>query len=966
MLPYFCRDNKTQTIMKTKGLKIFLSSFAMVSMMSQAQVSEPKNIIFLIGDGMSYNTITATNYYTNGEDLIAPFQKFPVSHAMSTYNGTSMQEYRSDSAWISFKWVAQKGNYTDSAPAATAFSTGKKTYDGAIGVDMNKNNLTHFMEYAKEIGKSAGVVSSVQFSHATPAAHVAHNENRNNYSDIANEMLNSDMDVIIGAGHPDYDDNANARSQKEYKYVGGESTWEQLVAGKLNNWSFTDDSAKVAEYANGKNLPERLVVVPKVASTLQQGRKGDNVQVPYADSMNKGVNSLAELSTAALNVLAQNEKGFVVMIEGGAIDWANHANQKGRMIEEQIDFNKTVDAVIKWVEANGGWENNLVVVTSDHECGYLLGEKDGDNKFTTNPIVNNGKGNVPGMKYNSGDHTNMLVPVYAKGAGAEVISLFADRVDPLRGQFIDNTEIAQTFFLLWQDVAAGKQIKNVIYMVSDGWGENQIKATNYYMGEEQAFESFPTKMFMSTYHGMGKMGSKEIADYFTSYNSELAWANPDYIDIKPTDSAPAATAMGTGKKTYDGSINMSTELEKMETLAEVAKAKGKAAGVISSVEFSHATPAAFGAAHNLSRNEYAEIANEMLLSKLDLIMGAGHPEYDDNGQPRENKEYQYVGGETTWNALKEGTLNNRNFTDDRARIEEIAAGNNIPENLVFVAKAATTLQQARAGEDKNTVNFDNFNQSVPSLKDMAKASLNILNKDNDGFFLMIEGGAIDWANHANEKGRLIEEQNDFNKSVDAVIEWVEENSNWDETLLIVTGDHETGYLGGEEMKDLGKSTIKDNGKGVMPGMKYYSGNHTNQLIPFYAKGACADALVQLAGNHDKVRGYYIENTQTAMLTKLLWGQLDDSSTGIENAESSFYQNDNLKVICNDGEATIITPSIEGKAVVRIIDITGKVIMSQDIMINSDGQATISTGDNKGIFFIALSQGNRTYTAKCMF
>lgn len=951
--------------MKTKGLKFILTSFAMVSMVGHAQVSEPKNIIFLIGDGMSYNTVTAANYYTDGKDSVTAFQNFPVSYAMSTYNGTSMQEYRSDSAWISFNWVAQKGHYTDSAPAATAFSTGKKTYDGAIGVDMNKENLTHFMEYAKTIGKSAGVVSSVQFSHATPAAHVAHNANRNNYSEIANEMLNSDMDVIIGAGHPDYDDNAGIRSEKVYDYVGGKETWEQLVSGSLNNWVFTDDSTQVARYANSENLPERLVVVPRVASTLQQGRKGDNTQVPFADSMNKGVNSLAELSTAALNVLGQNENGFVVMIEGGAIDWANHANQKGRMIEEQIDFNKTVDAVIKWVEANGGWENNLVVVTSDHECGYLLGEKDDDNKFTTNPVVNNGRGEVPGMKYNSGDHTNMLVPVYAKGAGADVLSLFADRVDPLRGQFIDNTEIAQTFFLLWQDVAEKKQIKNVIYMVSDGWGENQIKATNYYMGETQAYESFPTKLFMSTYHGMGKMGSKDIVDYFTSYNSELAWTNPDYIDIRPTDSAPAATAMGTGKKTYDGSINMSTDLEKMETLAEVAKAKGKAAGVISSVQFSHATPAAFGAAHNLSRNEYAEIANEMLLSKMDLIMGAGHPEYDDNGQPRDNKEYKYVGGEATWEALKDGNLNERNFTDDRERIEEIAEGNNVPENLVFVARAATTLQQARSGEDKNVVNFDDFNQSVPSLKDMTKASLNILNKDEDGFFIMIEGGAVDWANHANEKGRLIEEQNDFNKSVDAAIEWVEENSNWDETLLIVTGDHETGYLGGEEMKDLGESQIKDNGKGVMPGMKYYSGNHTNQLIPFYAKGACADILSRIASNHDKVRGYYIDNTQTAMLVKLLWGQLDDASTGIEDVENSFYQNENLKVVSNDGEATLITPAVKGEAVVRIIDITGRVIMSQDVVIGEDGRATVSTGENKGLFFVALSQNNRTYTAKCI-
>ena len=130
----------------------------------------------------------------------------------------------------------------------------------------------------------------------------------------------------------------------------------------------------------------------------------------------------SELSLAAINVLSANDKGFVLMIEGGAIDWANHANQKGRMIEEQIDFNNAVGSVIAWVEKNGGWDNNLVVVASDHECGYLLGPNDGDNNPNTNPIINKGKGHVPDMKYNSGNHTNMLVPVYAKGSGAELFT----------------------------------------------------------------------------------------------------------------------------------------------------------------------------------------------------------------------------------------------------------------------------------------------------------------------------------------------------------------------------------------------------------------------------------------------------------------------------------------------------------------------------------------------------------------
>ena len=87
---------------------------------------------------------------------------------------------------------------------------------------------------------------------------------------------------------------------------------------------------------------------------------------------------------------------------------------------------------------------------------------------------------------------------------------------------------------------------------------------------------------------------------------------------------------------------------------------------------------------------------------------------------------------------------------------------------------------------------------VPNLALMTKGALNVLDNDPDGFFLMVEGGAVDWANHANQLGRLIEEQNDFNDAVDVAIEWIKANGGWEKNLLIVTGDHECGYLTGAD------------------------------------------------------------------------------------------------------------------------------------------------------------------------
>ena len=135
------------------------------------------------------------------------------------------------------------------------------------------------------------------------------------------------------------------------------------------------------------------------------------------------------------------------MIEGGAVDWANHANLLGRMIEEQDDFNNSYDAVIEWINTNSNWDESLVIVTSDHETGYLWGPDSGA-PDTFNPIVDNGAGNMPGFEYYSSNHTNSLVPLYAKGIGSELFENYAVNEDSVRGFYIDNTNIAHVIFEL--------------------------------------------------------------------------------------------------------------------------------------------------------------------------------------------------------------------------------------------------------------------------------------------------------------------------------------------------------------------------------------------------------------------------------------------------------------------------------------------------------------------------------------
>jgi len=145
-----------------------------------------------------------------------------------------------------------------------------------------------------------------------------------------------------------------------------------------------------------------------------------------------------------------------VMIEGGAIDWACHANSLPRLIEEEIEFNRAVETVVNWVEKKSNWDETLLIVTGDHETGYITGPGSGpDNddindsiKPIWNPLVNNGAGNLPGIWWHSGGHTNSLIPIFVKGNGSELFLKYADDNDPVRGAYIDNTEIAKVIFNL--------------------------------------------------------------------------------------------------------------------------------------------------------------------------------------------------------------------------------------------------------------------------------------------------------------------------------------------------------------------------------------------------------------------------------------------------------------------------------------------------------------------------------------
>lgn len=436
---------------------------------------------------------------------------------------------------------------------------------------------------------------------------------------------------------------------------------------------------------------------------------------------------------------------------------------------------------------------------------------------------------------------------------------------------------------------------NVILLIGDGMGYNHVDATSiYFFGEtgQLTFEGPEwLKIAQSTYPAIIKTGSEKV--FATGYNPRAAWNDTAYLKRDYTDSGAAGTALSTGFKTYLGSIGIGIEGDTLLNATQHAKAIGKSAGVVTSVQLSHATPAAFSA-HNESRNNYEQIARQMILeSKLDVIIGCGHPFFNNSGLPAE-LDYKYVGGADVWRQLSQEepvtkfTIENKTYQiadingdghsdpwkliTDIKDFSEIASGNNLPTRLIGIPRVHTTLQQSRAGSEELLPFAHPKTPEIPTLELMTMAALSILNQNPNGFFLMVEGGAIDWAGHDNHPGRMIEEMEDFVNTITSVVDWVETHSSWEETLVVITSDHETGMLWGEADGSNVLTPVKNNGKGQLPGLEWYSGDHTNALVPVYARGKGSEIYRSFADEYDPVRGPFIQNTEIPKAVFLLWGK----------------------------------------------------------------------------------------------
>jgi len=470
---------------------------------------------------------------------------------------------------------------------------------------------------------------------------------------------------------------------------------------------------------------------------------------------------------------------------------------------------------------------------------------------------------------------------------------------------------AMLLALCASQVALAAKARNIIIFVSDGGGYNAFLAASLYQHGRPGAQPYDQPAWvkyacrtspLSYYYSSARNGDSNDYDPATAWDGqlEIPYTSTRFSTIRfkgysalqqgLTDSAAAGTSLATGYKAHTGRINYadgptySSPAVHLQSIAELAKAAGLRTGVVTSVEWTDATPATLGGAHNSWRSSHREIANEMLSSgTLDLIMGASHPEYDRSGAPRqptEEKAYDIVGGWSTWQQLCSGSHpRGWKLIQTKADFQSLCSGPT-PGRLLGIPRVLLTLQQQRQSRDWNRDGIvdaadiraapafgDPPNDTVPTLAAMTRGALNVLGHGESGFYLMVEGGAVDWAAIARQPGRLVEEQIDLNNSIQAAIDWVYSHSSWDETLVIITADHETGLVWGVNSDTIPFEPLNNHGCGKTPATWFNAKGHSTSLVPLYARGPAAGLFALRVVGTDPVRGKYVDNTSVFEIMK---------------------------------------------------------------------------------------------------
>ncbi len=318
--------------------------------------------------------------------------------------------------------------------------------------------------------------------------------------------------------------------------------------------------------------------------------------------------------------------------------------------------------------------------------------------------------------------------------------------------------------------------KKIILMIGDGMGLTHITAGGIAKKTALALEKF-------RHIGLVKTHSTKLI----------------------TDSAASATAMATGQKTYNGAIAMDEKQKKLKTIVEMGEENDWATGIVTSTHVTHATPACFFAHQAERRNVNESVALEFMSTNIEVLMGGGWKYFNNRSDGRD--------------LLAEAEKKGYKVVDKIEKLKD-----EVPDKTICLISPELPERYKLRGD---------------FLPQATQKTLEILNNYNQ-FFVMIEGGQIDWGGHGKNSEYIIEEMLDFDRAVAKALAFAEKDGN---TLLIVTADHETGgyAINGGDLKT-----------GEVQGA-FTSDYHTGTMVPIFAYGVGAESF---AGVYDNTEIFY--------------------------------------------------------------------------------------------------------------
>jgi alkaline phosphatase len=383
----------------------FVASLTLSFIAVSAEAKGPKdnrakNIIFMVPDGMGLADVTAARIFKYGPDGDRlSFELLPVIGYQSTHSANS--------------------TVTDSAAAASAWASGDKYNNGEISCHDNNSDgdcddvpVQTILDVAQKKGKAAGLVTTSDITHATPAAFGSNVHNRKCEEEIALQYLARDIEVLLGGGIE-----AN-RSPCKLRPSVSQENWLDVVLGQYEDADYTivytEDDMNAAVDAKAK----------KLLGLFKKGGKTQEIfRVDSTEHYPDGEPTLPEMTKAALGILEKNKKGFFLLVECAQIDWANHDQKIKDQLAETLALDETVEVVLDWVYAKKKrLKETLIVVVPDHEtAGFAI---TGPNDTLT------GQGQPIEDAWASSGHTAVDVLIWAQGPNSSKF-----------GQALDNTDL---------------------------------------------------------------------------------------------------------------------------------------------------------------------------------------------------------------------------------------------------------------------------------------------------------------------------------------------------------------------------------------------------------------------------------------------------------------------------------------------------------------------------------------------